>query len=248
MTRVGIVVPFHTEPPEQLEQCITSVHLQTHPTELFLVGDGLEALAGMELFARERRLRKWASFITLPEAHADLGNVARVVGSLEAMAQGCDAIGFLDADNWLAPHHVATLLELQQRTRADVCTASRTICRVDGSEMLVDRENDGTRHVDTSCFLLQRSAFGLLPAWAYIPKSHAAISDRIFWSLVKGKLGGRELALSHSAEPTVFYRSRYSAHYRALGERPPEGSKADAVAPRGTFEIGPPFNFKLQVR
>lgn len=249
--RVAMVVPFHAEPLEQLQQCVRSVNQQTYLTELILVGDGIEALTAMEGLARARGASTWSRFIHLPIAHADLGNMARVVGSLEAMVSGVDCIGFLDADNWLHPEHVQKLLALHELTLADVCTASRKICRGDGSEMFIDRESDGIQHVDTSCFLLMRPAFGLLAAWAYIPPEHSAISDRLFWSLAKlgsRRAGGGELGLAHCHEPTVYYRTRYAAHYRAIGEAAPPNAKADAAAPKGTFEIGPPYNFKWIVR
>jgi hypothetical protein len=158
--------------------------------------------------------------IELPRAHADYGNTPRTIGSLSANSQGYDAIAYLDADNWLYPDHLGAMVELHERTGAQLCTATRTIHRVDGSLMFVDRESDGVKHVDTNCLFLTRPLFRLITLWAMMPIELAPHCDRIFWQAVLV----RDPRRAHHEQPTVAYRTRHRVHYQRLGEAPPEGS------------------------
>jgi hypothetical protein len=126
-----------------------------------------------------------------------------------------------------------------------VATATRTLCRVDGSTLYLDSESDGLRHVDTSCLFLRREAFGWLPAWGLIPRELAAHGDRVFWSLLMNYTTAAERR--HCLEPTVFYRTRYAIHYRNLGEQPPATAKELEETTPGTYTIGPPYNWKIEV-
>lgn len=245
--KIAIVTPFHSEPVEQLARNMRSVHEQEggpfsgvvgHPAPSFLttvehliVSDGADlgrAVEAMKLASLPTQ--NYPRVISLPVAHADWGNCARAVGALDAVARGFDAIGFLDGDNWLDRGHIATMVALHDATGAAVCTTSRMICRVDGTAMFVDQENDGDRHVDSNCFFFTRAAFYLLPFWAFVPPSHAAIGDRVFWQIVKRAPG---LVHSHSLARTVKYRTRYAVHYRATGEQPPPEAKEAPPAPAG---------------
>lgn len=228
--KIAIVSPFYHEPLDQLAACIGSVARQeiadAHTLEHVIVSDGDDPRRVADATRLSRiPTQAFPRVISLPVAHADWGDCARGIGALDAVARGFDAICFLDGDNWLEPAHVQTLIRLHERTGADVCTASRTICRVDGSPMFFDEENDGAAHVDANCFFVTRPAFHLLPFWAFIPMLAATYGDRVFWQIVKNT----PTSLAHSEARTVNYRSRYAVHYRAIGETPPPDAKESAV-------------------
>jgi len=240
--KVAIVTSFHAEPLEQITQCVRSVAEQElhddHTLEHVIVVDGGDpAVVGRAILQSRMPTQKFPRVISLPVAHADWGDCARGIGALDAVARGFDAICFLDGDNWIEPAHVQTMIQLHKRTGADVCTASRTICRVDGSPMFFDKESDGAAHVDANCFFFTRPAFHLLPFWAFIPLSHAVIGDRVFWEMVKHT----PTSHAHSEARTVNYRSRYAVHYRAISEAPPPGAKENTPAPATSVTLSPVF-------
>src|SRR3954471_1630866 len=109
--RVAVVVPFHSEPLEQLERCVASVREQTYACELVMVSDG----------GRPYTPPDSTRLLHLPHAHGDFGNCARAIGALEAMGSGADAVAFLDADNWLHPEHIARMVALHESTGAVIC-------------------------------------------------------------------------------------------------------------------------------
>ena len=211
--RVAVVTPYFREADRVLRQCLDSVAAQTHPATHFLVADG---------FPRDLVRDRIEDHIVLPHAHGDNGNFARCTGGLSAAVQGFDAIAFLDADNWFTPDHIAVLVELQTATQAELCTASRSIHRLDGSMLFpLDWESDGENFCDTSCYLFLRPAFHLLPFWALTPRQTSPITDRLFWAAVLA----RNITRAHSARPTVGFRSQYANHYRRVGEALPPGAK-----------------------
>jgi len=240
--KVAIVSPFHHEPLEQLGHCMRSVAEQevhdAHSVEHVIIADGDDPRkVGEAMKLAGIPTQKFPRVISLPVAHADWGDCARGIGALDAVARGFDAICFLDGDNWIEPAHVQTMIQLHKRTGADVCTASRTICRVDGSPMFFDKESDGAAHVDANCLFFARPAFHLLPFWAFIPLSHAALGDRVFWQMVKHT----PTSHAHSEARTVNYRSRYAVHYRAIGEAPPPGAKDNTATPAASVTLDPVF-------
>ena len=158
---VGVITPYFRETLDVLRNCHDSVRKQTHPCEHFMVADGFP----------QTEISNWAvQHIVLAKSHADAGNTPRAIGSLSAMNQDFDAIAYLDADNWYYPNHLEAMIKLHQQTGEAVCTASRTIHRLDGSLIGADGEYDKYNLVDTSCFFFTRPAFRLLPAWAMMPR------------------------------------------------------------------------------
>lgn len=228
--RVAVVVPFHAERLEQLEQCISSVEGQSYQgTELVLVADGAKlelahAVGRMPSRARTRVL--W-----LPTAHGDFGNTARAIGALDAIGAGVDAVAFLDADNWLDPCHVEKLVRLHESSGAAICTASRWLTRLDGTLIGKCGDSNGEDLADTSTLFVTRQAFPLLPMWGLLPKTLASVGDRVWWMLARQSKAPR----AHCDEPTVFYRTSYAAHYRAIGEAPPPGAKEVPEIPPGDY-------------
>lgn len=246
--RVAIVVPFHGEPVDQLEQCIQSVFSQTYPCELVLVGDGpAPSLTNDPRFVDVYDVARQSSacrLIWLPKAHADFGNCARSIGALEAMGVGVDAVGFLDADNWLEPTHVAEMVALHEQSGAQLCTTSMWLARIDGTLMAQCADTDGENHADTSSIFVLRSAFHLLSLWSMIPVELAPIGDRVWFMLAKTA----KVQRAHNKRPTVFYRTRYAPHYRAAGEEPPPGAKETPDLPPGEYHIElPALRLGLQI-
>jgi hypothetical protein len=80
-------------------------------------------------------------------------------------------------------------------------------------------------HVDTSCLLLHRSAFGLNSVWSQMPIQISSICDRIFYRAVINK-GCR---VAHSKLRTVAFRTTYPGHYVAAGIKPPENNKIETI-------------------
>lgn len=220
--RVAVITPYYREAPEVLQQCMNSVAEQTYSCTHFLVADGHP-----QDFAGNTDVEH----IVLPRAHQDCGNVARAIGSLSAVGQGFDAIAYLDADNWYQPHHIDSLVALHRSSGAIVCTASRTIHRMDGSLMFEDLESDGRQHVDTNCIFLTRSAFRVISAWALMPRQFGAVGDRLVWGIIRG----HQYPTAHHSEPTVAYRSQYHVHYEALGEAPPAEAKSNTESTGAAF-------------
>lgn len=229
--RVAIVVPFHAEPLEQLAQCVESVRNQAYPTELVLVGGGpkIELASAVAKWPRDPHVH----VLWMPTPHADFGNCARAVGALHAIGDGVDAVGFLDADNWLDAEHVRKMTELHLQTNAPICTAERYLMRVDGTLMGKCLESNGREFADTSTIFVTRAAFPLLPMWALMPKSLSPIGDRVWWMLAVAS----KLQRAHLPEPTGYYRTRYAAHYRAIGETPPPEAKEAPDLPPGDYHM-----------
>jgi hypothetical protein len=216
--RVAVITPYYRESLEILRHCHESVRAQTYPCTHFLIADGHP----------RQEIAAWpAQHLILSQCHDDLGNTPRAVGSLSAMNQDYEAIAYLDADNWYYPNHVEAMLNLQRQTGAAVCTASRSLHRLDGSLIAVDRQdNDGKKHVDTSCMFLTRAAYRLLPLWAMMPRQLGLIGDRVIWQAILS----RQLPTAHSPQPTVAFRTQYQAHYRLTGEAAPPGAKSNEAS------------------
>ena len=229
--RVAVVTPYHREADSILKTCLASVAKQTYPMRRhFLVADG---------FPKAFVSKNDVAHIVLPTSHGDCGGLARCIGAMAAASEGFDAVAFLDADNWYRADHIERLVNLHKKTGAAVCTSGRTIHRLDGTLMGVDRQCDGDKFVDTSCLCIFRGAFDVLPLWGLMPPKFGPISDRIMWQAILQ----RGISRSHSSEPTVAFRSQYAVHYRFRGEAVPSGAKEEAVTavPAKWFSDLPPI-------
>jgi hypothetical protein len=213
--RIAVITPYYRESLEVLRHCHDSVRTQTHACTHFMIADGHP----------QADVSGWkAQHLILPHSHDDNGNTPRAIGSLSAMNQGFDAIAYLDADNWYYPNHIDEMVRLQRQMGASVCTATRSLHRLDRSLMYIDkRECDGKKHVDTSSLFLTSGAYRMLPLWAMMPKQLGPICDNIFWQAICA----RRIATAHHPEPTVAFQTQYAAHYKDIGEQAPEGTKSN---------------------
>lgn len=209
--RIAVITPYYKEADQVLEQCHRSVLDQTIACDHFLIADGFP----------NPIVEGWGTQNFVSPPHRDMGNLPRVLGSISAFNQGYDAVAFLDADNWYQPDHLKRMTDLHDRTGAVVCTASRTIHRLDGSYMFDDDKSDGRSHVDTNCFFLTRPALPIVARWALIPRELADIGDTIYW----GSIVSSKLSHAHEPTPTVCYRTSWETDYRRVGDPLPAGVK-----------------------
>lgn len=207
---VAVITPYCREPDAKLLRCMASVAAQTHPATHFMVADG----SPRECVAAAAGVRH----VVLPQAHGDNGNTPRGIGALSALNAGFDAFAFLDADNWLAPDHVASLVEAVQKTGAAVAFSDRKIVLPDGTP--VEKPDDGDRlrtYADTSTFFITADAAFLLPYWVTMDQPTSPCCDRVMFGLVRGF----NVAHAFTEKPTLFFESNYSHHYELAGRVPP---------------------------
>jgi len=214
--KIAVITPYYKEDDDILEQCHRSVMDQTTACDHLLVADGFPKAIVDHWQARH---------MILPQAHADCGNTPRTLGALSAFNSGYDAVAFLDADNWYQPDHIARMVRLHRDTGAVVCTSNRTMHRPDGSYMFDDDKNDGTRHVDTSCFFMTRPVIAVLARWIAMPKQVAPVCDTVYLETIKRG----HLPYAHDPALTVCFRTVYESDFLRLDEPMPIGVKTLAA-------------------
>lgn len=213
MASIAVITPYHQEPLEVLEQCHRSVMAQEPAADHFMVADGLP----------NPQVARWnVKHVVLPVAHGYGGSVPRGIGAMLAEAEGYEFVTFLDADNWYHPGHLASLVDLHRRTGAPVCSCFRTYHQPDGTPIDTTEEaEDKLVHIDTSCMLVHRSAFSVLPVWVQLPKDAHMLCDRIFVAALRH----RRFGIASTRQRTVAYRSLYQTHHEAAGLPLPAGYK-----------------------
>ena len=211
--RVAVVTPYCKEPRAWLERCVDSVRRQTHACEHYVVADG---------HAQDWLDTAGVRHLKLDRAHADYGNTPRALGAQLAVSEGCDAVAFLDADNWFEPVHVRTCIDVAERSGADWVAARRHLRRDDGSriDFRID-EDENFSHVDTNCYFVLFGAFYTLPRWALMPKPMAIWCDRFYLASLR-RDGLRE---AHTDTATVNYLCTWAGIFQAIGEQPPPYAK-----------------------
>ena len=217
MARIAVITPYHKEPLELLAQCHESVVAQSVQADQFMVADGCP---------RPEPASWDVQHVVLPRGHDDFGCTPRGIGSLLADSQGYDFVAYLDADNWYEPGHLASLLELHRRTGAPVCTSFRNFRQPDGSPLETsEHEEDLLQHIDTSCLLVHRTAFSILPVWIRMPKRLVPLCDRVFVAALRQA----RFAIASTRERTVAYRTLHELHYTQAGLAPPPGFKSGTL-------------------
>src|SRR5437868_2086315 len=122
--KVAVVTAHYRTPWPWLERCLASVAGQSLPCEHFLVCDGDD-------FPQAASYSQ-VQVIRLPKPHGGCGDAARAIGAVSAVAQGFEAIAFLDSDNWYEANHAQVLVELHRQTGAAFCSSSRNLYTPDG--------------------------------------------------------------------------------------------------------------------
>jgi len=211
--KIAVITPYYNESTEFLRQCHQSVLNQSVAADHFFIADG---------FPNDELIKWDVRHISLHRNHSDYGNTPRGVGSLLADIEGYDFISYLDADNWFYPNHLSSLLDLHNRTGADVCSSYRSIFSNRGVELPIqDSDEMLLRHIDTSCYFLYRTAFDALSVWLKMPKIISPICDRVFLAGLKY----RNFKFAYTKGKTVAYRTLWKSHYLAANLEPPLNSK-----------------------
>lgn len=218
-SKIAVITPYYKEPTEILWQCHQSVMSQGLPITHFMVADGHP----------NPNVASWnVQHVVLPTSHNDNGNTPRGIGALLAQSSGFEFVAYLDADNWYEETHLQSLLDLHNSHGVEVCCSFRNYYDLEGNLMAGVREQDedACTHVDTSCFLIHKSAFRSAYVWTSMPKELAPICDRIFYYGLKHA----RYKIGHSRRRTVAFRSQYAFHYQLAGRPIPVGAKTSVGA------------------
>jgi glycosyltransferase involved in cell wall biosynthesis len=213
--RVAVITPYYKEDLNMLAKCHKSVMHQTYKeVRHFMVADGhpRDYVADWE-----------CEHIVLPNC-GDVGDTPRVVGYAVAAARGYDAICFLDADCWLEPDHLQTLVGIMKESNRAIVTCPRNLYDSNGSFLAVDTESDGRAFNDTNCYLIHRNAYLLIHAFITKPNGEGLIGDRYLW-LEVCRSG---VPIARSMKPTINYTTTFAFHYKQLGLPVPDHAKVIA--------------------
>lgn len=218
--RVAVVTPFFRESAQVLARCHASVRAQSYPCTHLMVGDGVDLPPAFDGTQVES--------LRTAQPCADFGDTPRALGGERAAALGFDAIAWLDADNTLRPHHVASLVARQQATGVQVAFSGRTLHLPDGRLVPTLDPADSRAHVDTSCMLFAGDVAAMAGVWSLYPRALSLIDDR----LVGRILHARGMRFACTGALTTRYTVHYAYVYAAMGLAVP----ADA---RGDFDVTP---------
>jgi len=214
--KIAIITPYYKEPRDLIERCIRSVAAQDLRATHFLVSDGHP-----QDWIDEHPVRH----LRLGCSHGDFGNTPRSIGGILAASEGYDAIGFIDADNWLEPQHVSSCLQAAAAAGddTDYVVATRQLVRNDGSVMpILTRDDRDGSHVDTNCYFLLPGSFHTLGQWGVMPKPLSIIGDRVYL----GSLRAQGLRAARNPNVTVNYLCTWAYLFEAIGETPPDYAKS----------------------
>ena len=222
---ICVITPYFKESIEVLRRCHESVisqHVDAKVTHV-MVADGFPV----------KEIDSWpVSHIVLPRANANNGNTPRGIGAVLAEQLGANFIAYLDADNWYHSGHLSSLLDLFNRTKADVCCSWRTFHDIQGEEIDVTEEmEDKLVHVDTSAYLVHKKAFKSNYYWFQMPNKLSPMCDRVFFNALKS----RKYSIAYSKSRTVAFTSTYASHYLESGKQPPANAKYDTLGESVAF-------------
>ena len=212
--RVAVITPYYKEPESYLRRCLGSVKEQTYASiEHFVVADGHP-----QAWIDDEPVRH----LRLDREHGDYGNTPRALGALLAASEGCDAVCFLDADNWYHPEHVSSCVKVADEQKPDYVVTLRYLVRDDGSVLpLGIAEDVSGGHVDTNCYFFCRGAFHTLSRWALMPRPMAPLGDRFFLQSLRAE----GLRAASTGRKTVNYLCTWADYFRLVGEEPPAYAK-----------------------
>jgi len=212
--RVAYITPYFKEEPQVLERCIKSVEAQTIKSDHFFVSDG---------YPQDWLSDRVTRHIQLGKPVGDYGNTPRGIGAQIAISEKYDAIGMLDADNWIDPTHTEECLKSAIGTHGslfncDYVIAKRRFIRPD---LTVLNSPDDPSLIDTNCFFFLRGSYAVIPAWNLMPKEFSNVCDRVFSKRI------REAGLNGATNKvvTVNYLNMWASSYENVGETPPPEAK-----------------------
>jgi glycosyltransferase involved in cell wall biosynthesis len=205
--KVAMITPYHKETTDQLRKCHNSVLAQTYPVTHIMVADG-----NPHPWCAKQKLEH----MVLPESHGDAGATPRAMAAISAFSRGYDAIGFIDADNWIDADHVEQMVASVSASKTNLVVATRRIHGSDGKELYVDTwESNGEDFTDTNCLFLTKSTLHLMTGWITEP-GQRLWSDRAFWNVILQS----NLSKVTCSKPTVAYVTKWAAHYVNAGVEP----------------------------
>ena len=212
--RVAILTPYSREPLAVLERCHRSVGRQTVQCEHILVADGYP----------RAELDSWPiRHLRLASPTNNFGDTPRRIAGEAAIESGFAAVVYLDADNWLRPRHVESLIACHLARGTALCHSARTLHRADGTLMSLIQRGDNVVHVDTSCLFVTSSAFDLLSLWGSWPRELSCLDDRMLWHAAMA----RGYSHSFTGAFTTCYSATHVGFFRAMGEMPPADARPD---------------------
>ena len=220
-SRYAIITPYYRESRATLERCLNSVRRQSIHVDHIVIADGFP-----QQWIDDEPVRH----ITLDTAHSNFGDTPRGLGALMAVSEGYEGIGLLDADNWLAEHHVSKCLATaaEQPVGCEFVIARRFLMTPDGRQLNINYDGSPFDFIDTSCFFFLPGSYHALPHWVLIPKPLSPICDRMFYAALKNY----KLRSALVEDPTVFYECLWSSVYQTAGLPVPPNAKPNVqVAP-----------------
>lgn len=216
--KVAVITPYWSESEEILKRCSDSLKKQTH---------GYKNIIHVMVSDRDPKPDEFieslgAHHIKLPFCSNDHGDTARGIGAISAVNSGCDAICFLDGDNWFYPEHIEYMLQITGHGY-EMAVARRDFYRPDGIKLPIV---ESTLHVDTNCLFLTGKAMHEVFLWAMKPKIFYETGDRIFWLA----LNNRGHTFGIAEEPSVGYETMWKKNYTDAGIPPPAGCKDGSIS------------------
>lgn len=203
-SRYAIITPYCNEDRATLERCLNSVRRQSVPVDHIVIADG-HAQAWID--------QEPVRHVRLDAVHNDHGNTARGLGALLAASEGYEAVGLLDAENWLAEDHIEKCLATAAKHHGacDFVIARHVLMTPDGRQLPGGWERSAA-NLDPSCFLFLRSSFHVLHHWVLAPKQLSPSREKIFLAAARNN-NLRSVIVAD--EPTVFCQPRWSSAHEA---------------------------------
>lgn len=213
--KIAIITPYFKESILQIRRCIDSVKMQTVEVTHFLIADG-SPIRDLE--------NAGVRHIILDKNHGDWGNTPRAVAGILAVSEGYEAIGYLDADNWIDSDHVMSCITAANKSikSVDFVIAKRRWVN-DHREFLPYKspEDLSGRHADTNCIFLMKNCLHLASQWGVIPHPLSQFGDRLFFYLLQTQ-GYQSTYVNHE---TVNYLCTWRDIYVHLGLEVPSYAK-----------------------
>jgi hypothetical protein len=161
--------------------------------------------------------------LNLPKRTGDFGDTPRAVGSMYALSLRANLLSYLDADNWVVPDHLASILDAIVPCDALVITTKRQFAAIDGRPLgAICLTSNGIEFCDTNCLTLYGAALRLGLCWGDIHPGEHAIDDRVVW----GEIRKSSIPCIHTDLATVFYRANSAGIYHDLGLTPPDDARS----------------------